>query len=257
MAKDYNTMVSAFIGTLKTKNTINSYRNQLTKFETFIKGIGKTYDQITAEDAEKYKKSDFVKKAYKHGKCVGNSTPSSMKCHLNAISSFYKFLNIEPNPFVGLRESIKETKVEKFKVPTTDEVKKIISDTDMSNELRVALIYSTIYGVKIGNIKDFNTKDCVKVNNFKVTDFMKNKDFENVDISNINVSALKMRLSYYMKRKVSEGLLNEEYSFKDFRHYYVCELCREGKSSEDICKILNFSTVFNTNRYIEKLKPFI
>jgi len=153
-----NILTTGFIQSLSAKgssrNTIDSYERDVNAFDNYCYSIGiSDYNKVSNANAQSY-----IKHLYDTG-----MVPSTVKRHLSAVRSFYKYLIIEgqaqTNPFVGIEVQKVERKMPQ--ILTSREVELLLNQPDL-NELKgirdkamLELLYAS--GLRVSELIDLNT----------------------------------------------------------------------------------------------------
>lgn len=153
-----NILTTGFIQSLSAKgssrNTIDSYERDVNAFDNYCYSIGiSDYNKVSNANAQSY-----IKHLYDAG-----MVPSTVKRHLSAVRSFYKYLIIEgqaqTNPFVGIEVQKVERKMPQ--ILTSREVELLLNQPDL-NELKgirdkamLELLYAS--GLRVSELIDLNT----------------------------------------------------------------------------------------------------
>ncbi len=152
-----NVLTTGFIQSLTEKgssrNTIDSYERDVIAFDNYCYSIGiSDYNKVSNINAQSY-----IKHLYDTG-----MVPSTVKRHLSAVRSFYKYLIIEgqaqTNPFVGIEVQRVERKMPQ--ILTSREVELLLNQPDL-NELKgvrdkamLELLYAS--GLRVSELIDLN-----------------------------------------------------------------------------------------------------
>lgn len=155
-----NLLTSGFIKSLTEKgssrNTIDSYERDINAFENYCYSIGiSDYSQVTNTNAQSY-----IKHLYDSG-----MVPSTVKRHLSAVRSFYKYLILigqaYVNPFLGVEVQKVERKMPQ--ILTSREVELLLDQPDL-NELKgvrdkamLELLYAS--GLRVSELIDLNVEN--------------------------------------------------------------------------------------------------
>lgn len=153
-----NILTTGFLQSLSAKgssrNTIDSYERDVNAFDNYCYSIGiSDYNKVSNANAQSY-----IKHLYDAG-----MVPSTVKRHLSAVRSFYKYLIIEgqaqTNPFVGIEVQKVERKMPQ--ILTSREVELLLNQPDL-NELKgirdkamLELLYAS--GLRVSELIDLNT----------------------------------------------------------------------------------------------------
>ncbi len=152
-----NVTTSGFIQSLiekgSSKNTIDSYERDVNSFDNYCNLAGiSDYNKVTHVNAESY-----IKHLYDTG-----MVPSTVKRHLSAVRSFYKYLILKGqaniNPFVGIVIQKVERKMPQ--ILTGREVELLLDQPDI-NELKgvrdkamLELLYAS--GLRVSELVELN-----------------------------------------------------------------------------------------------------
>ncbi len=155
-----NLLTSGFIKSLTEKgssrNTIDSYERDINAFVNYCYSIGiSDYSQVTNTNAQSY-----IKHLYDSG-----MVPSTVKRHLSAVRSFYKYLILigqaYVNPFLGVEVQKVERKMPQ--ILTSREVELLLDQPDL-NELKgirdkamLELLYAS--GLRVSELIDLNVEN--------------------------------------------------------------------------------------------------
>lgn len=260
------------------KNTISSYKDNLNRFEDFIKG--KNIKEINRNDIENFLKFN------------DNMAEKSRAHYLTVIKNFYIFLVgedlIEQNPC----ENIKSPKLTK-KLPeylTEEEIEKLLSfnlktPLDYRNKAMLELLYATgmrvseLINLKINNLNlndDFvrimgkGSKERISpisdiakkymqiyLDNYRNL-LLKNKDSEYVFINNFGSKISRQGFFKNLKKIAKEEGIEKEISPHTLRHSYATNLLKNGADLRIIQELLGHSDISTTEIYThiinEKLK---
>lgn len=213
------------------KNTIDSYRNDLVMFDKYI---NKSINSIIDSDIKKYLK--YLKDNKHNERSIARNT--------STLRSFYKFLVISKYVKTNPMDNITSIKLSK-KLPdvlTIDEINRIldIKITDnysIRNKAMLELIYAT--GLRVSELVNLKTYDVDIIDNI-VRTMGKGSKERIIPIGEYATDALNSYLSIrdtFLKREVNDYLFLNNHGKKITRQGFykiIKRLARENNIKKDI-----------------------
>ena len=213
------------------KNTIDSYRNDLVMFDKYI---NKNINSISDSDIKKYLK--YLKDNKHNERSIARNT--------STLRSFYKFLIISKYVKTNPMDNITSIKLSK-KLPdilTIDEINRIldIKITDnysIRNKAMLELIYAT--GLRVSELVNLKTYDVDTTDNI-VRTMGKGSKERIIPIGEYATNALNSYLSIrdtFIKREVNDYLFLNNHGKKMTRQGFykiIKRLARENNIKKDI-----------------------
>lgn len=279
--KEFEAKIEDFLDYLRidknySKNTIDSYRNNLYKYLSYMEKEKKNLNNITKKDIEGYLK-------YLNHKNLNMRTISH---NISSIRSFYKFLvihNHSNNPI----ELIEMPKLKKSlpKVLSEEEVNILLNIKEedvysIRNKAMLELMYST--GIRVGELTNLTiydidlSEDYVKVmgkgskeriiplgdiaitsiqNYLKIRKTMMKKTYEEALFLNNHGKRLTRQGFFKIVKKLAkEKDIQTEFSPHTLRHSFASHLLKHGADLKSIQEALGHSDLATTQIYthIEK-----
>lgn len=253
------------------KNTINSYQDNLKRFEDFIKN--KSIKNLTKEDILNFLKfnEDMAEKSRAH--------------YLTVIKNFYEFLSFENLINENPCENIKSPKISK-KLPeflTEEEIEKLLDIKlnnyfDYRNKAMLETLYAT--GMRVSELVDLKLNNIDLENNLirimgkgskerisPISDiatkylkiyieeyrniFLKNKDTEYVFINNFGNKISRQGFFKNLKQISTIQGIKKNISPHTLRHSYATHLLKNGADLRIIQELLGHSDICTTEIYTQ------
>lgn len=254
------------------ENTILSYKNDMIKYNLYMKNKGKDIDQIVRKDIENYIKT--LKEQDMNMSTISHS--------LSVLRSFYKFLvidqNFKNNP-VDLIDSPKLIK----KIPKTlseEEINILLNITpittyDYRNKAMLELMYSsglrvselvnlTIYDINLdesfvkvfgkgskerivplGDIAIHSIEDYLKIR----STMLKKKICDALFLNNHGLKMSRQGFFKIIKKLAKEKEIKTEFSPHTLRHSFASHLLKYGADLRSIQELLGHSDISTTQIY--------
>lgn len=253
------------------KNTIDSYRNNLYKYYNYMKEQNKTLDTIHKKDIEKYLK--HLSQNHLNTRTISHN--------ISSIRSFYKFLvihNHKNNPIEYIE--IPKRKKTIPKVLSEEEIGILldIKETDcysIRNKAMLELMYST--GLRVSELTSLTiydidlSEDCVKVigkgskeriipigdfailamkNYLKIrTSMLKKSSEDALFLNNHGKKMTRQGFFKIVKKIAQEKKIQTEFSPHTLRHSFASHLLKHGADLRSIQELLGHSDLSTTQIY--------
>lgn len=252
------------------KNTINSYKKDLEKFNTILKN--KNIKNVTKEDIKEY--LNEINK---------NLNSKSVSRNISTLKSFYKYLKINKIINKNIMDQINNPKIKKAlpKVLTEEEVSKLLdielkNDFDYRNKAMLELMYSS--GLRVSELINLNIND-IDLNNDSVRIFGKGSKERIIPLNDYAKEALNKYILSHRKELFKHGennylFLNNhgnkmtrqgffkilkniakqksiktEFSPHTLRHSFATHLLKYGADLRSIQELLGHSDISSTQIY--------
>ncbi len=251
------------------KNTVNSYKDNLNRFEDFIKPANVL--KITEKDIEKFLKFN------------DNMAEKSRAHYLTVVRNFYKFLVLENLININPCEGIKNPKISK-KLPNylnLEEVEKLLNiklntSYDYRNKAMLELLYATgirvseLVNMKLSNISlredlirimgkgskerivpisDYAHKYLeIYLNEYR-PQLLKNKTSEYVFINNLSQPISRIGFFKNLKAIAKEQGIKKNISPHTLRHSFATHLLENDADLRVIQELLGHSDISTTEIY--------
>ncbi len=260
------------------ENTIDSYRNNLNRFEEFLNG--KSIKKVTKEEILAYLKSNE------------NMAEKSRAHYLTVLKNFYEFLSTEEIIKENPCENIKAPKITK-KLPeflTYEEVEKLLdiklkTPFDYRNKAMLELLYAT--GLRVSELVNLQLNQIDFENDLlqilgkgkkeRISPFsdiankymkiyietyrnllLKKKDSDYVFINNFGNKISRQGFFKNLKMIAKKQGIKKEISPHTLRHSYATHMLKNGADLRIIQELLGHSDIGTTEIYThvvnEKLK---
>lgn len=251
-------------------NTIQSYKNDLIKFMSFV---NKDFKDIKKEDIE-----NFIISLNKD-----SAKEKSIARNISAIKSLYKFLLIEKRISHDITKDIETPKIHKVlpKVLTEDEVDKlldikILNHFDMRNKTMLELLYAT--GMRVSeliNIKVFDIdfeQDIIRItgkgskerivpfgdyaldylkkyyNEYRPLFLIKGES-DYLFLNNHGTKMTRQGFFKNLKQIANDVGIKKEFSPHTLRHSFATHLLNHGADLRSIQELLGHSDISTTQIY--------
>lgn len=255
------------------KNTSNSYKNDLNKYKTFLEkqNIYKTCN-ISKSDIEKY--LEYLKKE--------KLNTSSIARKLTTIKAFHNYLFQKQILNVDVSETIERPKLRKKlpKVLTVEEVDRLLNIEcktrfDYRNKSMLELMYGT--GLRISELldlklNDFDLENCiircygkgskeriVPIGEYtmeSLTDYLnirssllKRKNCEYLFLNNLGGRLSRFSFFKILKKLLKEKKIYKEVSPHSLRHSFATHMLEYGADLRSIQELLGHSDIATTKIY--------
>lgn len=245
----------------QSKYTATAYRASLRMFKEFCTQQGIDARRLTPSQAD-----DFVR--WLQDKGMGSATVSLRKSTLKA---FYNFLiretdgAINVNPFIGSSVRIKAKPVYKCAYPSADEVKRIIAyfeQHEATGRLAQLAALMAFDGFRVGAFKSMTIKGGKAQGTSKGKEYAKRLSQASLDAlegEEGELFSFRSTLQWqhlfqeHITKMYKAGLIREEYSPHDFRHFFATELYKATKDIKAVQRALNHASVGITDIYLKGL----
>lgn len=245
----------------QSKHTAIAYKTGLAVFNEFCEEEAIDAATLTPGQAD-----DFIR----YLKDTGASS-ATINLRKSAARAFYSFLNrqtdgVVRNPFAGSQVKVKAKKVHRCIYPTREEVGRIISYFKVhENTGRLAQIAAIMAndGFRVGAF------ETMTIEGGKATFTSKGKTYTARKLSQASKDALageegvlfadKTTLQWqhlwqkHIRTMYDAGLLRDEFSPHDFRHYYATELYTATKDIRAVQVALGHTNIAITDTYLRGL----
>lgn len=253
------------------KNTIDSYKNNLYKYYTYMEKHKKNINNISKKDIEGYVK--YLKMKNKNMRTISHN--------ISSLRSFYKFLVIQ-NHSKNPAELIETPKIKKTlpKVLSEDEINTLldIQEKDIysiRNKAMLELMYST--GLRVSELTSLTvydidlSEDYVKVmgkgskeriiplgdmailslkNYLQVRTSMLKKEYEEaLFLNNHGRKLTRQGFFKIVKKLAKEKNIQTEFSPHTLRHSFASHLLKHGADLRSIQEALGHSNLSTTQIY--------
>jgi site-specific recombinase XerD len=192
---------------------------------------------------------------------------ASVRLDIAVVSSFFTFISRRNkaviNPFRGTRARPGNKTARSTVIPTDDEIELILSNVPPFEKAIITCLFSrgfragalptlTIWGTK------FNARSKQK----DISGELPQEAIQAIKEAGLNThkpfslwtdNAIKCRVDYQMEKMYNGGLLQNQYSSHDFRHYYAVAEYKKNKDIYRVSKLLFHSSIAITERYLKGL----
>ena len=245
----------------QSRHTRQAYAAGLLEFGRFCEDEGIDAAALTPSQAD-----DFIR----YLKDTGASS-ATVNLRKSAVRAFYSFLNRETdeivrNPFAGSQVKVKAKRVRKCLYPTREEVGRIIAyfkQHEATGRLTQIAAIMANDGFRVGAF------ETMTIENGKASFTSKGKTYIARRLSQASLDALngargvlfadKTTLQWqhlwqkHVRTMYEAGLLRDEFSPHDFRHYYATELYKATKDIRKVQVALGHSNIAITDTYLRGL----
>lgn len=261
------------------KNTIESYKNDLDDFKEYLEIINKTPEDIDKKDAFNY--LIFLSKK--------KLKPSSLRRKISAIRSFYKFLIkeelIEKDPTIDLTFPKNEKKLPQ--VLTIDEIEKLINSIDNKtlkgkrDKAIIELLYSS--GLRVSEIINLKTRDLDLENNYLkcfgkgskerivpfgelaktyIIDYLKEREKLKIESDLLFVNKkgeklLRQQINNLLRIYSKKAKLKKKVHPHMLRHSFATHLLERGADLRSVQELLGHVDISTTQIYTHLTKDYL
>jgi site-specific recombinase XerD len=257
---DYSKEKALFLKSISPNNSLSTksaYRNGLKKLERYASQNEIKLLAMTPAQADQY-----IYSLRQEGRAA-----ASIRLDVSVASSFFTFISRRhkavANAFRGTRAKPSNKASKTTVIPTDGEMKLILTNVPPLEKAIITCLYGR--GFRIGALPDltiwgtkFNARSKqmdiageipqVAIQAIKEAGLNSHKPF-----SGFSSNALKTRVKKQMERLYKAGLIRNQYSSHDFRHYYAVAEYKKNKDIYRVSKLLYHSSIAITERYLKGL----
>ena len=279
---NYEEIKVTFLANLNSAHTKEAYSRALSRLETYLKILGKSFAELTTLESDQFIQSSFITKSMNNGTInmgAEDRAPAAIRRDASAISAFYSFVervtnHAIMNPLRGTRALPKKTAKKDIVVPSEADVVAILNSKLMSRELRAAFAIMALRGLRVGGLPNLtidyethafsaiskgkeykgNFDDSIQIPGCKsILDYLKVFKGKRKPFVELSDTRLKMQVAYWMAKMNKSGLVSSVFSAHDFRHFYASHHYQANKDIYRLKTLLNHGSIAVTETYLKTL----
>lgn len=279
---NYEEIKATFLANLNSAHTKEAYSRALSRLETYLKILGKSFAELTTLESDQFIQSSFITKSMNNGTInmgAEDRAPAAIRRDASAISAFYSFVeritnHAIMNPLRGTRALPKKTAKKDIVVPSEADVVAILNSKLMSRELRAAFAIMALRGLRVGGLPNLtidyethafstiskgkeykgNFDDSIQIPGCKsVLDYLKVFKGKRKPFAELSDARLKMQIAYWMTKMNKKSLITSTFSAHDFRHFYASHHYQANKDIYRLKTLLNHGSIAVTETYLKAL----
>jgi site-specific recombinase XerD len=255
---DYSKEKALFLKSISPNDsayTKSAYNNGLKKLETYASQNEIKILAMTPAQADQY-----IYSLRQEGRAA-----ASIRLDVSIASSFFTFISRRhkavSNPFRGTRAKPSNKASKTTVIPTDEEMKLILNNVPPLEKAIITCLYSR--GFRVGALPDltiWGSKFNARSKQVDIAGEMPAEAIQAIKESGLNThkpftgfssNALKTRVKKQMERLYKAGLIRNQYSSHDFRHYYAVAEYKKNKDIYRVSKLLFHSSIAITERYLK------
>ncbi|GHT68799.1 hypothetical protein FACS1894110_17130 [Spirochaetia bacterium] len=257
---DYSKEKTLFLKSISPNDsacTKSAYKNGMKRLEAYTLLNGIKLLTLTPAQADQY-----IFALRQEGRAA-----ASVRLDVSITSSFFTFISRRhkavSNPFRGTRAKPSNKSMKRVVIPTDNEIKIILNNVPAFEKAIITCLYSR--GFRIGALPTltiWGAKFNARSKQVDISGEMPMEAIQSIKEAGLNShkpfsaftsNALKTRIKKQMERLYSSGLIRNQYSSHDFRHYYAVAEYKKNRDIYRVSKLLYHSSIAITERYLQGL----